>query len=105
MIKAKIGFLEIKDKMCAHTTIDSKDENKLMEILQTDFKKYDKGKYRKKYNSSQCTIALYEQEKFIHIICGNAKIVGRDHDLIRSNAVAELKNIIQRITSDNLKVV
>ncbi len=105
IIKAKIGFLEIKDKMCAHTTIDSKDENKLMEILQRDFKKYDKGKYRKKYNSSQCTIALFEQEKFIHIVCVYAKIVGKDHKLIRSNAVVELKNIIQNATSDKLKIV
>ena len=96
IINAKIGFLEIKDKMCAHTTIDLTDENKLMEILQTDFKKYDKGKYRKKYNSSQCTIALYEQEKFIHIICVYAKIVGKDHDLIRFKAISELKNIIQK---------
>jgi len=105
IIKAKIGFLEIKDKMCAHTTIDLKDENKLLAILQTDFKKYDKGKYRKRYNLSQCTIALFEQEKFIHIVCVYAKIVGKDHDLIRSKAISELKNIIQEVTSDNLKIV
>ncbi|MBA7533361.1 hypothetical protein ES705_25599 [subsurface metagenome] len=105
IIKAKIGFLEMKDKMCAHTTIDLKDKNKLLEILQTDFKKYDKGKYRKKYNSSQCTIALYEQEKFIHIICVYANIVGVDHELIRFKAISKLKNIIQKITSDSIKIV
>ena len=105
MIKAKMGFLEIKDKMCAHTTIDLKDENKLLEILQTDFKKYDKGKYRKRYGSSQCTIALFEQEKFIHIVCVYAKIVGNDHDLIKSKAISELENIIYKVSNDKIKIV
>ena len=32
-IKGKVGFLEIKDKLCAHTTIDLKDESKLLDLL------------------------------------------------------------------------
>ncbi len=105
LVKAKIGFLEIKDRMCAHTTIDLEDKNKLLEILQTDFKRYDKGKYRKRYNSSQCTIALFEQEKFIHIVCVYAQIVGKEHDLIKSKAISKLRNIVIKVTKDNLKIV
>ena len=36
LIKAKIGFLEIKDKMCAHTTIDSKDGSKFLYCAKTE---------------------------------------------------------------------
>lgn len=99
MKKAKLGFLEIKDKSCVHGTLDAKDKAVLMDYIDRNFKKYDKGKYRKRMDGAQCTISLFEQEKFIHIVCVYAKIVGKDHDLIKSKAKEEFNKISDYIPS------
>ena len=101
MKKAKLGFLEMKDQLCAHGTLDIKDKDKLMEYIEKRFKRYDKGKYRRRMNEAQCTIALFEQEKFIHIVCVYAKIIGKDHDLVKSKAIEELKEITEFITKSD----
>ena len=101
----KVGFLEIKDRMCAHTTIDLADKDKLLGILQTEFKKYDKWKFRKKYNSSQCTISLFEQENFIHIVCVYAELIGKDHKLNKPKSIHSLKNILTQVCNYQVKIV
>lgn len=68
-VSANIGFLEDKDRSCAHTTVELKDKGKLLKILNEEFESYYKWKFRKKFNSSQCTISLFEQENFMHIVC------------------------------------
>ena len=95
MKKAKLGFLEIKDQLCAHGTLDIKDKVKLMEYIKKNFKRYDIGKYRRRMNGTQCTISLFEQKKFIHIICVYTKIIDKDHDLIKLKAIEELKKITE----------
>ena len=104
-LSTKIGFLEVKDRMCAHTTIDLKDKNKLLGILQTEFKSYDSWKFRKKYNSSQCTISLFEQENFIHIVCVYAELMGKDHNLNKSKSIGSLNNILTRVCNYRVNLV
>jgi len=42
LVSTNIGFLEEKDKKCAHTTIELKDKDTLLKILNKEFKSYDK---------------------------------------------------------------
>ncbi len=101
----RLGFLEVKDIMCAHATIDLEDKEKLLEILGRDYTEYDKWKFRKRFNLSQCTISLHEQVRFIHIVCVYAKIVGKDHDLIKAKAIKELDTIIDQICDYKVIIV
>jgi len=98
MKKERLGFLEIKDRLCAHGTMDAKDRGILMEFINENYEKYDKGKYRKRMGDAQCTISLFDQENFVHIVCVYAKIVEKDHDLIKSKALAEIGKI-KKITT------
>ena len=93
----RLGFLEIKDRMCAHATLDMKYKEKLMELIGNEYKKYNIGKYRKKLRDSQFTLALFEQGKFIHIVCVCARFIGKDHNLIKSKAIFELKSIFEYV--------
>lgn len=90
----ELGFLEEKDRKCAHGTLEMKNNEKLMEYIGLNkYKKYEKGKYRKRLTDSQYTLSLFSQEKFIHIVCVYADIVGSMHILKKSKANAELTRI------------
>ncbi|KKN64288.1 hypothetical protein LCGC14_0493330 [marine sediment metagenome] len=94
MKEADLGFLEEKDQKCAHGTLDLANKEKLFEYINKNgYKKYEKGKFRKKMNGSQCTLALFKQEKFIHVVCVYARYIGTFHNLIKPKAIAELHKI------------
>jgi len=105
LLSEKIGFLEIKDRQCAHATIDLKDKDALLKILNEEFKSYDKWKFRKKFNSSQCTISLFEQGNFMHVVCVHADIKNQDHVLNKAKSLASLKSILQRTCDDKLRAL
>lgn len=46
---------------------------------------------------NQFTLAIFEQEKYIHIVCVYAKIVRGYHDLFKNKAVEEFDRIEQFI--------
>jgi hypothetical protein len=99
MEEEKLGFLEEKDQKCAHGTLEIEHKNKLMEYIEKKrYKKYDKGKYRKELVDSQYTLALFTQEKFIHVVCVYAKIIGYMHDLNKPMAAAELNRIFKYVS-------
>jgi len=96
LIKARLGFLEDKDRRCAHGTLYMDNKEKLMEyIKKNNYIRYAKGKYRQRNKGFQYTLALFEQEKFIHVLCVHAKYVGHDQDLIKSKALEEFNRIVQ----------
>ncbi len=95
-ISAGLGFLEEKDKNCAHATIGLKDKENLLKILQKEFVRYDPWKYKKEKPASQYIIALFEQENFIHIVCVFAKIVGKEHILQWGNSKNKLESILEK---------
>jgi len=93
-----LGFLEEKDKNCAHGTLNGENKDRLIEyIKKEDYKRYAKGKYRKRLKDAQFTLAIFEQEKYIHIVCVYAKIVREYHDLFKNKAVEEFDRIEQFI--------
>ncbi len=95
----ELGFLEEKDQKCAHGTLEIRNKDKLMEYIKKNkYKKYDKGKYRKELLDSQYTLSLFSQEKFIHVVCVYAKIVGYEHILKKPMAIAELNRIIKYVS-------
>lgn len=100
MVKKGIGFLEEKDKKCAHHTLKSLYKKKLLKEISRDYERYDKGKYRKRFNSSQCVISLIEQNGYIHIVCVYAKIKGKEHNLNRKKSEKELERILFSIKDD-----
>ncbi len=97
MISENIGFLEIKDRKCAHTTLELKFKAKFLDRIQKEYERYEKGKYRKRFNSSQCTLAIFEQEKYMHVVFVYVNIVGKDHHLIKNKAISELNKIINSL--------
>lgn len=97
--ESKLGFLEEKDRKCAHGTLEMEKKDKLMEYInQKNYRKYDRGKYRKELVGSQYTISLFSQEKFIHVVCVYAKIIGTIHDLKKRMAIAELNKIVKYVS-------
>ncbi|KKN36300.1 hypothetical protein LCGC14_0775030 [marine sediment metagenome] len=93
-----LGFLEEKDQKCAHGTLEMKCNDKLMEyIAKRKYKKYEKGKYRKELLDSQYTLSLFSQEKFIHVVCVYAKVIGYRHVLDKRIAGTELNRIIKYV--------
>ena len=99
--KEKLGFLEEKDQKCAHGTLETENKDKLMDYInKKKYKKYDKGKYRKELVDSQYTLSLFSQEKFIHVVCVYAKIIGYIHDLNKRMANAELNRIVKYVSSN-----
>lgn len=98
----KLGFLEEKDQKCAHGTLNGENKNQLMEFLKAEnYKRYAIGKYRKRLNGAQFTLAIFEQEKYIHIVCVYAKIVRGYHNLNKYKALEEIKRIEQFIKKMN----
>jgi len=94
--KEELGFLEEKDEKCAHGTLEMEKKDKLMEYInKKKYKKYANGKYRKEFVDSQYTLSLFSQEKFIHVVCVYAKIIGTFHDLKKRMAIAELNRIVK----------
>jgi len=97
LVMENIGFLEEKDRNCAHTTLEYSYKPELLKTLKKDYKRYDKGKYRKRFNSSQCVISIIEQEPYIHIICVYATIINREHILNKKKSEKELERIFSLI--------
>ena len=96
--KEGLGFLEEKDQKCAHGTLKLENNDRLMEYINKNkYKKYAKGKYRKELVDSQYTLSLFLQEKFIHVVCVYAKIIGTIHNLKKRMAVAELNRIVKYV--------
>jgi len=71
-------------------------------IKREEYKRYAKGKYRKRLKDAQFTLAIFEQEKYIHIVCVYAKIVRGYHDLFKNKAVKEIDRIKQYIRRHQL---
>jgi len=94
---AHLGHLEYKDKNCAHATLDLKNKDKLFDLINQKYKKYEKGKYKKRINGAQYTLSIFEQERFIHLVCVYAKYINKGHGLIKPKAIEEINRIIQYI--------
>jgi len=94
LISENIGFLEEKDRNCTHMTMEISKLSKFRDIILGDYEKYEKGKYRKRFNSSQYAISIIEQEPYVHIVCVYAKIVNKEHILDKRKSDKELERII-----------
>ena len=99
--KVKIGFMEHKDKYCAHMSLEINDFNRVLRIITMNgFEKYDQGKYKRRVNSHQYTLQLIRKGKFIDFVCVCAYIekLG-SHTLIKDLADKEL-NLIKHMSND-----
>jgi len=100
LIKKNIGFLEEKDRNCAHATVKITLKEKIMVEILSKYRRYERGKYRRRFNSSQYVINLIEQDPYIHIICVYAKILNKEHILIKVRSEKELKRILSITKKD-----
>lgn len=95
---AKLGFMEEKDKNCAHGTIDLNEKEKLIVVISKDYSQYNTVKYRKKISSIQYVLQIIEQYKYVHIICVCAFIASNKcHILKKHKAIKELNRIIDEM--------
>ena len=94
----ELGYLEHKDKNCAHGTIELTYSDRLNGILAQDYVNYDIGKYRRKLNSHQFTLTIIYQYKYIHIICVYAIITKDNHHILKKvKAERELERIKKKL--------
>jgi len=96
LIKNGIGFLEDKDRYCAHRTIRVENLTELLKILNKEYSKYKKGKYRKRFHQYQIVINLIEQDPYLHIVLVYADTSYKEHLLLKKRAKNELKNLLSR---------
>ena len=95
---AHLGTLEYKDRNCAHATLKLKIKNELLAIINRQYEKYDRGKYKKKIHGAQFTISIFKQRRYIHVVCVYAEYTKTVHKLIKLRAIKELNRIIFELT-------
>lgn len=100
LVKSNIGFMEHKDKHCAHTSLEINDPNKVLETIKMKgYEIYDKGKFKRKVNSYQYSIQLIKKGRFLYVICVCAFIEKsrKHHSLKKEKAEEELKRLTFQI--------
>lgn len=101
----ELGFLEEKDQKCAHGTLHMLYYYSLMEYIDMNhYKKYDKGKYRKEFEriDSQCSLSLFREYEFFHVVCVYADVKVYWYRLVKSSAESILNQIIRYVIEKSI---
>lgn len=98
MVKVGVGFLEEKDRNCAHGTNKIEKLSNLLEFLNRDYIRYDKGKFRKRFDHFQVAISVIQQNPYANIFLVYADTSYKVHKLLKGKAKNELKNLMNKIS-------
>ncbi|MGV9141330.1 MAG: hypothetical protein ACOC1X_00165 [Promethearchaeota archaeon] len=94
MVKVGLGFLEEKDRKCVHGTIRIEKLPNLLEILNKEYVRYDKGKFRRRFDHFQIVINVIEQDPYVHLVLVYANISNKVHKLLKMKAKKEFEKLL-----------